>query len=119
MSLIDRTPKEALDYLLGFSRLTFGHDLQIDAMSILGIAEQLIELPRECPECDGEGSVECGHPGECTCCGRKCVYCGADYMRCDTCKGNGSIDWTRDEVYELKPQMIVKLLEAAEIHVAA
>jgi Zn finger protein HypA/HybF involved in hydrogenase expression len=106
------TPQSALDTLLAV-QLRFGNGAQIEALSVLRMAEELLDLPRACPECDGEGEIE-NAPGYCSHCGRECSHCGGEGSeQCPDCKGSGVIPWTRDHVYRLSAENIKKLLDAS------
>ncbi len=116
----DRSPKQALGDLLAAPGLIFGNTDQIEGLLILRLAEQLIELPRECPDCDGEGEIEFDG-GQCDRCGRDCPHCAdlEDVEKCDKCEGSGEVGWSRDEVYALRISRIWELLEEHEVEIAA
>ena len=103
------TPKDALDSLLAVRRFRFGDADQIAALELLRMAERLIEMPRVCPDCDGEGETD-NLGGECSHCGRACSFCGDGSDICHKCKGTGATIWMRDDVYHLPAARIVALL---------
>ncbi len=107
----DRTPRQALRDLLDAPRLRFGDPFQIEALFILRCAEELLEIPRECPECDGTGETEDDEPGECDKCGRTCSHCSYSTSdECEECEGSGEVPWTRDDVYDRRASIILTLL---------
>lgn len=113
---IEDTPAQALRFLLD-SRLQFGNAQQIEALTLLRLAEELLDLPpHECEECEGEGSSE--GPGHCDCCGRECAYCTGD-EECGECEGTGSVAYSRDHIYRFTGVQIWKLIEKHGLHLAA
>lgn len=115
----NRTPAMALRHLLA-ARLRFGDSSQIEALFILRKAEELLETNRECPGCEGKGEIEYHQPGHCDRCGRECACCTgtADIEECEMCKGTGETTWSHDEVYALRPDRLLQLLEKPESEAA-
>lgn len=79
------TLKDARESLSG--RLVFGDERLIEAVRIIKAAGDLIRLSkdgRECPECDGEGMIEC-------------CECGHE-RDCEECDGKGKLTWTENDL---------------------
>ena len=109
---IENNAAQALKFLLSLRQLTFGDSNQIQAVSLVRMAEDLLDCnsARKCSECDGTGKVQHGI-GYCDCCGRRCDHCDGKEETCESCYGAKYVYRSRDEVYALPGTRLWELLE--------
>ena len=112
VSLHKMTPAQALQVLIELP-LRFGDPEQIDAVTVLRCAEQLLSRPFSCRDCDGTGIIEPEEPPVCEQCGRPCPHCArtaGSQETCELCQGTGWVAWSRDAVYGMTARAIYSAL---------